>query len=196
MKKKHLFISLLFTQLIFSQEFTQNTVGLIPDGYPRGLEVADFNNDNHLDVLIIDISGITEIVYWLGDGSGGFGSKILVDNDLTISSGHADDIAVLDVNNDGFLDIVVAASINYQDKSLWYPKDKILWYPNNQDGTFGSRVILDDGGNGSNHIVIFDADNNGFDDIIIGDRYSNTAANYSIYYLPNQGDNIFGAKVF
>ena len=64
MKKKHLFISLLFTQLIFSQEFTQNTVGLIPDGYPRGLEVADFNNDNHLDVLIIDISGITEIVYW------------------------------------------------------------------------------------------------------------------------------------
>jgi hypothetical protein len=196
MKKKHLFISLLFTQLIFSQEFTQNTVGLIPDGYPRGLEVADFNNDNHLDVLIIDISGITEIVYWLGDGSGGFGSKILVDNDLTISSGHADDIAVLDVNNDGFLDIVVAASINYQDKSLRYPKDKILWYPNNQDGTFGSRVILDDGGNRSNHIVIFDADNNGFDDIIIGDRYSNTAANYSIYYLPNQGDNTFGAKVF
>jgi hypothetical protein len=187
MKKKHLFISLLFTQLIFTQEFTQNTVGLIPNGNPRGLEVADFNNDNHLDVLTIDISGITEIVFWLGDGSGGFGSKILVDNDLTISGGHADDVAVLDVNNDGFLDIVVSASISYQ--------DKILWYPNNQDGTFGSRVILDDGGNGSNHIVIFDADNNGFDDIIIGDRYSNTA-NYSIYYLPNQGDNTFGAKVF
>jgi len=186
MNKNYLLITLLFTQSIFSQNFIQNTIGLSANNYPRGLEVADFNNDNHLDVAIVAINAFPEIAIWLGDGSGNFGTKEVVDNNLTNPGSQGDDIAILDVNNDNYLDLVVSVSIANE--------YKIVWYPNSQDGTFGSRVILDDGGWRSNHIVIFDVDNNGFDDIIMSDRNSTTFT-YSLYYLPNQGDGTFGSKI-
>jgi hypothetical protein len=186
MNRNYFFIILFFTQIVFSQDFTQNTIGLSSNNYPRGLEVTDFNNDNHLDVAIVAINSFPEVAVWLGDGSGNFGAKEIVDNNLTNPGGQGDDIAVLDVNNDNYLDLVVSVSIANE--------YKIVWYPNNQDGTFGSRVIIDDGGWRSNHLVIFDVDNNGFDDIIMSDRNSANYT-YSLYYLPNQGDGTFGNKI-
>jgi hypothetical protein len=187
MNKNYFFIIIFFTQIVFSQDFSQNTIGLSSNNYPRGLEVTDFNNDNHLDVAIVATNAFPEVAVWLGDGTGNFGAKEIVDNNLTNPTGSlGDDIAVLDVNNDNYLDLVVSVSISYE--------HKIIWYPNNQDGTFGSRVIIDDGGWRSNHILLFDIDNNGFDDIIMSDRNSTTFT-YSLYYLPNQGDGTFGSKM-
>lgn len=192
MNKTYLLISLLLSQLTFSQDFTMHTVELLPNTCLRGLEVVDLNNDNHLDLVSLGNCGLLEISTWFNDGSGNFGAKQLIDDDFVNAGSAGDDIAIVDFNNDGFLDVVAAISINYQATGY-----RIVWYPNNQDGTFGPRVIIDNGGWASNAIVIFDVDNNGFNDIIIGDREFSTTTGYitySLYYLPNQGNGIFGSK--
>jgi len=170
--------------LCYSQVFTRNSIDN-NFGFTRGIEVSDLNNDGHIDVIGITVDSTPEIAFWLGDGAGNFGNKTIVDNNLDDLGGNGDDITVLDVNNDGFLDIIASVQISFD--------NKIVWYPNNQNGTFGAANIIDVGGRDSNDIVIFDVDNNGFDDIIID--YRNIPSNiYSLYYYPNLGNGTFNSK--
>lgn len=180
-----LILVLTSLNLCYSQDFTRITIDN-SFGFTRGIEVSDLNNDGHIDVIGITVDSSPEIAFWLGDGTGNFGGKIIVDNNLDDLGGNGDDITVLDVNNDGYLDIIASVQISFD--------NKIVWYPNNQNGTFGAANIIDSGGRDSNDIVIFDVDNNGFDDIVID--YRNIPSNvYSLYYYPNLGNGTFNTKV-
>lgn len=190
MKKIYLFASLILANFCYSQDFIQNTVDLLPNTTATSLIVEDLDNDGNLDVLINGVSGVLEISAWFGDGNGNFGNKVIIDNSQVNAGSQGRDVTVLDVNNDGYLDIVASVAISFA-----LVDHKVVWYPNNQDGTFGSRVVIGEGGWTSDHIVILDVDNNGFDDIILNSRASDGTNNHSLDYFPNNGDGTFGTKI-
>ncbi|CAF3821681.1 unnamed protein product [Adineta steineri] len=80
---------------------------LIPtgeDSRPMSVAVGDLNNDNHLDFTIAN-SGTNTIGIFLGDGNGEFSEQ------MTYSTGNNStpiSIAVGNINNDTYLDIIVA----------------------------------------------------------------------------------------
>ncbi|WP_299901980.1 T9SS type A sorting domain-containing protein [uncultured Aquimarina sp.] len=174
-----LIISLFIFNLALSQNFSKFTIDNT-FGSTRGIEIADLNNDNHIDLVALTIDETPEVACWFNDGNGTFSSKVSIDSNLDDTGTSGDDITVLDINNDGFLDVIAVVAKSFQ--------NKLIWYQNNQNSTFGEANIIDSVGFGSDEILTFDADNNGFDDIIISDSGST-------YYYPNLGNATFGSKV-
>ena len=184
MKKITLILIFLSFNLTFSQGFTKNEINN-GFGQTRGIEIADLNNDGHLDVIGLTVDDTPEVAFWLNNEASGFGNKIIVDDDLEDYGNNGDDITVLDVNNDGFLDIITSVQFSFD--------NKLVWYPNNKDGTFGNRIVIDSGGGSSNDIVIMDVDNNGFDDILIVYTFYPGVVD-GLYYFPNSGSGTFNSK--
>jgi hypothetical protein len=79
-----------------------------PDG-GRGLVLRDFNHDGKLDVASAsDIPGRINLLFWPGDGAGGFGPR--VSSGGLMSPGV--DLTAGDVDGDGHLDVAYASSSN------------------------------------------------------------------------------------
>lgn len=185
MKKYYLIATFFLFQLAQSQSFIKHTID-DTFGFSRGVQVVDLDNDNNLDIVSLTTDDTPEIACWFGDGLGNFTSKISIENDLIDIGSQGDDIEVLDVNNDGFLDIIASVQVIGAN-------DIIAWWPNNQNRTFDSRVIISTAGKLSNDILIFDADNNNFEDIIMFSSDSQRINN-KIELFPNNGDGTFGIR--
>lgn len=154
---------------LFSQNFTTHPID-DDFGFARGIHVADLNNDGNLDIISLRIDTFVEIACWFGDGNGNFGNKTTIhkSQDEPISN-LGDDLNVIDINNDGFLDVVSATQLRFDENTV-SPSYYLAWWPNNKDNTFGEAIKIEEGvGNTSNSLLVFDVDNNNFDDIIIGD---------------------------
>ena len=72
------------------------------DVTPVALAVADFNKDGNLDLAVVDGKPAGNVEVLLGDGTGNF-----VKQGLFAAGDNPQSIAVGDLNNDGFPDIVV-----------------------------------------------------------------------------------------
>jgi hypothetical protein len=78
----------------------------IPYGFgattARMIKIADVNNDNNLDILVLHAS-TQQLVVWLGNGTGGFGAATTY---TVTGAGDAGTLSVADVDSDGDVDVV------------------------------------------------------------------------------------------
>ncbi|MEM7552267.1 MAG: VCBS repeat-containing protein [Bacteroidota bacterium] len=121
--------------------------------------IADLDKDGDMDILIANEHRPNILL--INDGKGNFTNESAkqipqVDHD-------SEDIGIADFDMDGDLDIIVVSE-----------DDKINeLYLNNGDGTFtdgGDRIPVT---GTSNSVVVFDIDNNGVPDIVIGNNGQN-----------------------
>jgi len=86
--------------------FTQTSISPSPAlNAPDAITVADFDNDNNLDIAVVNSGSSTaSVAVYLGNGAGGF------------STGHAyaagsgaSDVLAADINGDGYPDLTVAS---------------------------------------------------------------------------------------
>ncbi|CAF0913691.1 unnamed protein product [Adineta steineri] len=84
----------------------QNTFSTGYDSVPYSLVVSDLNNDGNLDIIVAN-HGTDNVGIFVGQGNGTFEAQVI------ISTGYKSQpysVAVDDLNNDTYMDIVVACS--------------------------------------------------------------------------------------
>jgi hypothetical protein len=79
-----------------------------PGSHPRSIAVADFNNDQQLDIVVAN-SGIHNIGIFFGYNNGSFTAQIMYDVGI---EGGPEYLTVGDLNNDNETDILMIDSIN------------------------------------------------------------------------------------
>lgn len=132
-----------------------------PGSSGKNIEFTDLNNDGNEDIVTIitkTAQGLTfeRVVYYLNNGDRTFSNVNYVDVNSGTSIQNV--IALIDVNNNGFKDIVLR---------LFSPNVRIGYYPNLGNGTFGPAVtLINDISN--REVYASDLDNDGLDDMIIG----------------------------
>ena len=132
------------------------------------LAIGDFNNDDRLDIVTVGTE-TNHLRIWFGFGNGSFGSPIM----YSMSSGAGPTwIAVADLNNDLFVDIVIA---NYYSNDIY-----ILLGRGN--GSFSDIVTLYTGPNSGPFAVdIGDLNNDGPLDIVVINQKSNSIGTFFGY---------------
>jgi hypothetical protein len=124
------------------------------DSDPYSLAVGDLNNDNKLDIVIANY-GTNNVGVLLGLGNGTFAIQIIFNTGI---NSHPYSIAIDNLNNDTYLDIVVACSGTNNIGIL-------LGYG---DGTFTIPTMYSTGNNSSPHsVAIADLDNDNKLDIAV-----------------------------
>ncbi|CAF1053779.1 unnamed protein product [Adineta steineri] len=146
--------------------------------YPWSVSVADFNKDNHLDI-VVSYYWYSSIGIFLGLGNGTFS------NQTTYSTGTYSGpnlMATGDLNNDSRVDIVVAnAFYNY-----------ICIFYGNGDGTFSNMITYSTGYNSRPlSVAIADFDNNSLLDIVVANYGSSNICIFIGY-----GNSTFSEPVF
>lgn len=152
---KHLFLILvlLLSMYNYAQPVPFNT-HLVDEEFtnPSGAHVskyADLNEDGHVD--IISTFGVTNddfVVWYAGDGDGGFGSQQIIDSvfDINFPSGL---IELADLNGDGHIDVVYGAIDNFL----------VNWYANDGLGNFSpAQAIVSSYDVSTIHTVDWDTD--------------------------------------
>ncbi|WP_250436742.1 T9SS type A sorting domain-containing protein [Hanstruepera flava] len=133
--------------------------------YVDGLTVANIDNQFGLDIVATSAVQNT-LVYYLSDGSGGFGSEVVVSNTVT----GAGQVFAADINNDGHTDL---ATVSYDD-------NKSIWFAGDGAGNFGTEQTIESGStDGPFTIELDDFDGDMDMDVVIG--FYNTG-NIEIYY--------------
>ena len=84
----------------------QTTFSTGYDSDPYSLVVGDLNNDNKLDIIVANY-GTNNVGVFLGHGNGTFQIQIIFTTGI---NSHPYSIAIDNLNNDTYLDIVVACS--------------------------------------------------------------------------------------
>ena len=84
----------------------QTTFSTGYDSDPYSLAVGDLNNDNNLDIIVTNY-GTNNVGVFLGLGNGTFATQIIF---LTGINSRPYSIAIADLDNDTYLDIVIACS--------------------------------------------------------------------------------------
>ena len=133
--------------------------------YVDGLTVADIDGQFGDDIVATSADQ-SKLVYYLSDGSGGFGSEVVVSSDIS----GAGQVFAADINNDGNIDL---ATVSYDD-------NKAVWFAGDGTGNFGTEQIIENGNtNGPFTIELGDFDGDTDIDAVIG--YYNTGT-IEIYY--------------
>ena len=157
------------------------------------VKTIDIDNDGDLDLLsILNQTSIStgEVVWYENlDGQGTFGQKnVLFENAMEYAK-----IGVVDIDNDGFLDILAT--------ELVYAQGKIFWYKNMGNATFGPMQIIYQFNwvqSGGTNIIDFqyaDINTDGKKDVIF--TWLDDNSNYGTDWLENL-DNLgnFGPRQF
>jgi hypothetical protein len=118
-----------------------NMTYLPVNGGEHNIEVADFNRDNWLDILFIRGSGGSGRVYW-GSSSGFNPTSYAL---LSYPSGNASGTSVADLNNDGWLDVILT-SFGSTTQSYLYRGTAagfVFWQSLSAGSCFGGSSVAD-----------------------------------------------------
>jgi hypothetical protein len=127
---------------------------LIHDGNPRAVAAGDFDHNGTVDLAVMGgetsgTGGTVEI--FSGNGNGTF-SKVIARYHL---AGAGPVISAVDLNNDGFLDLVFAT------------EQRVAVLMNNGDGTFAPAVYYASGGDHPTGMVVGDFNGDGLPDVAV-----------------------------
>lgn len=177
--------------LVFTDSLHGNVVVLLGDGYgafprrvvsptamksPEHIAAGDFNGDGLPDVALTSFFGGREVEVLLGNGDGSFRQHFRYD-----VGGRSRWVEARDLNGDGKLDLVVAASTAGQ----------IIVLFGNGDGTFreGGRYEAE---RDVAALALADVNGDGKLDIIANDYRHSTGKTVSVYL--NAGDGTFAPR--
>lgn len=142
------------------------------------LAVADLDADGDLDIVFADTNNC--LLQWVSneDGVGGTWQTNTLDNNAP----SLNSIAIGDLDDDGLLDILVAATSN---------GGEVNWYRGLGDGLFAARVNLVTGfGNDPVDLTLADVDKDGDDDLLLADTNAG-----QLLLLRNDGTENFVSEV-
>jgi hypothetical protein len=147
---------------------------------------ADISGDGISDLIAARPPTLT-LSTVINNGDGTFKPETLYQE---ISEGSPNDMIVVDVNNDGFNDILWLTKLDGS-----FPSDPDYFglsvFMNNKDGTFADEVYYQL--NGSNqdtrHLISTDLDKDGFLDVVLSNKATN---NVSVFI--NNGDGTFKSE--
>ena len=122
---------------------------------------VDVNGDDNLDIVTAN-NHSRNLSVILGNGDATFQPAT---NYALGGEGRA--VAVGDLNNDGKVDLIGGDSFSI-----------VRVFPGNGDGTFGAGVIYTDGGINRQAMVVADMDNDGNNDVLVGNR---DTADFSVF---------------
>jgi len=132
--------------------FFKQPVTINVNGQPTGIVIGDYNKDKNIDIAVgLAGSGNTGVQVLWGKGNGGFEkSKVFKGGKQPLT------VVNIDVNNDGYLDIVTSSNSLHALTTL----------VNNQDKTFTSLRDFASG-NFPKFVVAADFTGDGFEDIAV-----------------------------
>lgn len=137
------------------------------------LNVADFNADGFLDIVLSgydDTHGNLTKVYFNEEGN--TFNEILSEEGLDLASGSKN-IAIGDINNDGYYDFLVAGDYDYEGKVYAY-----TYNPATQDFTKVETNTGIFGLGGNSNIQLFDYDGDNHLDVLLSGFAENENENY------------------
>ncbi len=145
------------------------------DIYPASLDLANLNNDGHLDAIYAHLPGLGETIHFFsilwGTGPGTFGTRTHVTYPYTSLFAMA-----ADLDADGNMDVLTSN----------YSTDSVSKFIGHGDGTFEPPVTFF-GAFGPNSLQLADIDLDGSDDLLVAD-YGGNAMNV----FPGDGSGNFG----
>ncbi len=157
------------------------------EGSMQSIYVVDLDGDGDPDILTESNQSYPvdndQVVWFMNDGSGNFGSKIIITDQ--INTGHC--VFASDLDGDGDNDVLSASVYD----------DKIAWYENDGNGNFSAQQIISSTMDGASTVYASDIDGDGDNDIIAGGAWDNTLSWYeNIDGLGTFGtENIISASV-
>ncbi|GEQ84739.1 hypothetical protein ULMS_02470 [Patiriisocius marinistellae] len=133
-------------------------------------DIADIDNNGHLDVIVTNDNFETTIIWYTNDGNGNFNA-----NQLTYDLWAVRSLKIADINNDGNLDLILPE----------FGTNGFVWVENDGLGSFGeahtiSTIPYD--------YQIADLDGDGDVDIVTA---SGSFPDYVIGWLENDGLGVF-----
>ncbi|WP_178988013.1 T9SS type A sorting domain-containing protein [Winogradskyella schleiferi] len=138
-----------FTQTTFLPKVSINTnTGDAPYTIASGL----IDGDALPDIIIGTNLGNT-LEWYKNNGDNTFTIQPLISNTLDGIGG----LALVDLNNDGFLDLLTTA----------YNNDSVAWYPNDGTGNFATETIISNSILGASGLALGDINNDTFLDIAV-----------------------------
>lgn len=136
---------------LYSSGFTRETPDTMDTPSPN--EAGDFDNDGEIDLAIGNVTN-NRVTVMFGDGTGNFSTN----TSLIVSGVSVRGVGVLDLNGDGWDDIVCSAKTN---------GGKTCMFLNNGNGTFAPRIVLEAGVAGEWGIAVADINNDGIMDVFL-----------------------------
>jgi|TARA_B110000967_G_C18839361_1_gene538527 hypothetical protein len=173
-----------FTVLIQNSTFKMFTINEIDSGqglwYHNGA-AGDINGDGNIDVVAAQY-------IWYGDGNGNFTNTLIELNKWT------DPILsyeILDLNSDGYNDIIVGTHGTYQQTST------IIWGSSVGFDLQNKTTLPETNSETTFDLEFMDIDNDGDMDIIEGRYYQNTAfSSMLVAYINNEGEYSLNTSIF
>lgn len=182
---KHLSIYalLLLSSLTFSQIRFEDRVNFYDETYQqegnRVTMLEDLDNDGDMDLIVYSEEYHLNKIYYYENVDGDF---TYYPRKLIGTASYVYDIAIGDVDNDGFKDVVTAHAFD----------KKIIWFKN-QNGSFSEeKEILSYGDEYSRFISyhLADIDGDGLNDLLVS-----TNDNTGLHLMKNLGDSNFSNPV-
>jgi hypothetical protein len=184
MKKKYsLILSLLSVLCLNAQNFIEHPINNPDNNTFANIKLHDLDSDGNIDIIGA-MTGSSQLMAWFGSGNGVFEDSIIIESE---DGQAARDIELLDINNDGYMDIIAIEILTVNGNSF----DRLVYYINNGDRTFENFTLVDPGVGTplTNFFSVFDVDNNNFDDIVTRDSAGN------LVYYPNTGNSSFDSPI-
>lgn len=146
---------------------TAQTIDAVPSSGPGSLDIADFDGDGDLDIIIANTDAGNVELYYNDLIPGGVVSFIKDVNTVRTGGSYLFNVSFGDVNDDGNLDIVVA--------DLFGSTNGLRWYNKQMDGTYASTTLVSTIANPSTAKVA-DMDDDGYNDVVLSSGTSGTGA--------------------